>query len=100
MSAFYGSISIEVADVTVVFAGDIGDGESSYRIEPGADDIVIYLDGTPEQLGAFADAIVRTVSKHTIAVHEQAAANAASLQNARGLAFVTEAITNTSRGGA
>jgi hypothetical protein len=100
MSKIHGAINVDVRDITVQFHCDQSNGQSSYRVCPTGDGIVIYLYGTPEQLGRFADAIVRTVSQHTIAVHEQTAADAASLQNARGLAFVTEAVTNTSRKGA
>ena len=92
MTSLYGSIHCDVADTVVMFHCDHDDGSTSYKVAVDGDHVVIYLSGTPEELGAFADAIVRTVSRHTIDVHEQAARDAAEAQNARGLAFVGDAL--------
>lgn len=69
----YVQVSIEVDDIHVRFHCAHGQDRASYRITPAGDDIDVYLSGTPEQLGAFADAIVRAVSAHTIAQVEAAA---------------------------
>ena len=64
---------IDVVDVDVTFHCEQDDGEASYRITPLHDTVQVYLTGTPEQLGAFADAIVRAVGQH---VRDQFAAYA------------------------
>lgn len=65
-------VSLDVADLAVVFHCDQDNDRASYRIEHDGHNIDVYLDGTPEQLGRFADAIVHAVSQHTIRQHEQA----------------------------
>lgn len=69
----FGSLHVPVADVTVQFWTEHNDGTASYRVEYANDDITVYLTGTPEQLGAFADAIVSAASRHAIEEVERAA---------------------------
>jgi len=64
VNGVHGLITIDVDGVRVAFHCDHGADEASYRIEHDNANIGVYLSGTPEQLGAFADAIVRAVAKH------------------------------------
>ena len=74
MTEVTAQVAVDVADVTVVFHCDLEGDRSAYRITYDAQSITVYLEGTPEDLGRFADAIVRAVSRHTIETHERAIA--------------------------
>jgi len=76
MTGLFGAITCDVADATVVFSCDHDDDRASYRITAVDDHVVVFLAGTPEQLGAFADAIVRTVARHAVEQVEQASVRA------------------------
>lgn len=63
---------VDVTDVDVIFHCTLDDDRAAYRVVHDNDHVTVYLDGTPEQLGRFADAIMRAVSKHVLAEHEAA----------------------------
>ena len=70
MNGIYGALHIDADDVDVFFHCDHDDERSSYRITSKGSTVTIYLAGTPEELGAFADAIVHAVSRRAVEVFE------------------------------
>lgn len=64
--------TIDVDGVRVVFHCEHDDGSSTYRIEHDNEHVTVYLQGTPEQLGAMADAIMRACSRRAIQEVERA----------------------------
>ncbi|HET9247713.1 MAG TPA: hypothetical protein VFO15_18055 [Xanthobacteraceae bacterium] len=56
--------TVDVAGTRVVFHCAHDDGTASWRVVHDAENVTVYLHGTAEQMGAFADVIVRGVSEH------------------------------------
>lgn len=69
-------VHVDTSELEVVFHCDGDNDQSAYKITYTDDAVKVYLWGTPEQLGRFADAIVHAVSQHTIRQHEEAIAAA------------------------
>lgn len=70
--AVHGVLTVNAGDVGVAFHCEHDNDIASYKVTGGVDQIDVYLRGTPEQLGAFCDRIMRAVSAHTIAQVEAA----------------------------
>ena len=66
------TVNVNVGEVDVTFHCVQADDRASYRVPHAGDQVSIFLTGTPEQLGAFADAIVRAASRHAIETIERA----------------------------
>lgn len=64
MTAPRAHVHMDLDDIHVTFICEQTGGASSYAITATHNDVTVDVCGTPEQLGAFADAIVAAVSDH------------------------------------
>jgi hypothetical protein len=64
--------TIDLAGVRVVFHCPHEDGTAAYRVEHDNEHVTVYLTGTVEQLGVFADAVAKVAAERAITEVEQA----------------------------
>jgi hypothetical protein len=65
-------VHVDVADVTVRFHCTHDDGTASFKVCHDDNAVTVYLCGSAEQLGTFAEAVARATARWAIAEVEAA----------------------------